>query len=242
MPKYRILLLLLLPLTTFSQNQHGFLWYEAPQKAKQASQIDTPGTAFSSLSYSEKDKVLKYYTLEALHKVRFTHKVADELRFLKLQDFWLNEASMHAKINQQALILHPELDFTVTHPTSSLGSQIYDKETTERHNRVIKALSKEFGLVFFYDDSAYSKASIPVISDFANKNGFAVVFIAKDNPLATLPVSRMDNGEIKALGIKYFPALFMINPRSQKIIPLSAGFVTQDVLKDKIIRMGEAYV
>ena len=65
----------------------GFLWYNLPHETKTTKTHQQPGANFSQLSYSKRDAVLKYYTLEALHKAHYTHSVQDMRNFLALQNY-----------------------------------------------------------------------------------------------------------------------------------------------------------
>src|SRR3990167_10265931 len=80
----------------------GFLWYNLPHETKAAHK--QPGVNFSQLSYSQRDKVLKYYTLEALHKAHYTHSVEDMRSFLALQNYWMAESSQFSQLFQKALV------------------------------------------------------------------------------------------------------------------------------------------
>ena len=86
--------LLLITAVVHAEKPAGFLWYNVPKEAKHQKK----GTPFSQLSYTDKDAVLHFYTMEALHKVRFTHQLEDERVFLALQNYWLKEASIHGII------------------------------------------------------------------------------------------------------------------------------------------------
>lgn len=92
--------------------------------------------------------MLRFYTMEALHKARYTKKVEDMRVFLSLQDYWLKESSRFKSLFQKTMLEHPEYDYTVTHPTSNLGAKITDEVRESQTIEIINRLSKSHGLLF----------------------------------------------------------------------------------------------
>ena len=64
----------------------GFLWYNAPKAPVTEKEQKPQGVSFSQLSYTQRDKVLHFYTMEALHRARQTKSMEDMREFLALQD------------------------------------------------------------------------------------------------------------------------------------------------------------
>lgn len=217
----------------------GFLWYNLP---KQSTPLKKPGVPFSTLSYTDKDAVLKFYTMEALHKVRFTHRLEDERVFLALQDFWLREATIHGQLNQKALLYYPQYDFSVTHPTSAIGTRLNEELEYQKTIATVKKVARTQGLLFFYRGAnPYDQKEIPIVQDFSKRYGFSLIPVSVDGHHADeLPSSRVDHGQADALGVHYFPALILVNPKSGETTPLSYGLTTQDVIKQRLVAMTKA--
>ena len=118
----RIVILFYLFLSTAlysSEVPVGFLWYNLPiinniKKSPQATQKNKKSIPFNQLSYTDRDKVLRFYTLEALHKARYTKSMKDMRIFLALQDYWLRESSRFSTLFQQTLLQYPHYDYSVT--------------------------------------------------------------------------------------------------------------------------------
>lgn len=234
---YRSVLMLLLMTVSaslFAESPKGFLWYNLPKEKKQTPK--PKGIPFSQLSYTERDAVLKFYTMEALHKVRFTHKIEDEKTFLALQNYWLKEAEIHGQINQKALLAYPEYDYTVTHPTSNIGRKIQDSLEIEDKKTLLKKLSKEQGLVFFYRGSSpLDVRQISILQDFCHEYGFSMVAVSVDGVQAeNLVQSRIDKGEAEAMHVHDFPAVMLVHPKAHRATPIAFGLTTQDVLIEHI--------
>ncbi len=240
MSKVSMLLVMALWVMTASfawcANPSGFLWYNLP---KPISVLNTPkkGVSFKALSYTDKDAVLAFYTMEALHKAHFTKKMSDERRFLALQDYWLREATLHSQLNQKTLLYYPQYDYSVTHPTSTLGTQLSDALREESHQKGIKRISKTHGILFFYRaNNPFDKQQIPIINDFCRRFSFSLTPISVDGSIdMTLPKSRLDQGQSERLGIRYFPAMILVNPTNNTFAPLAFGITTQDTLTNRVI-------
>jgi len=216
----------------------GFLWYNLPKES--VSKPEKPrGVPFNQLSYTDRDKVLSFYTMEALHKVRFTHSVEDERVFLALQDYWLREASTHKQVNQQALLKYPEFDFSVTHPTSNIGTQITDEVRHQEEVSHMKKLAETSGLLFFYrSKNPYDTRQIPILEDFCRKFGFELIPVSVDGEVSPeLRKSRLDRGQAARLNVRYFPAVLLVNPQTKATQPVAFGLTTQDVLTARLMQV-----
>ena len=45
----------------------------------------------------------------------------------------------------------------------------------------------------------------------------------------------MDQGQAERLGVKYFPAMMLVDPKSGQVKPLSYGFISQDDLAKQFL-------
>lgn len=77
-------------------------------------------------------------------------------------------------------------------------------------------------------------ASWSVIKNFRETYGLSVIPVSVDgviNPM--LPDSRTDQAA-EQLGVKFFPAMMLVNPKSGEVKPLSYGFISQDDLGETV--------
>lgn len=238
-----LMVLLLLNGVVFADKPVGFLWYTKEKENKSVEKKKPAGIDFKSLSYTERDAVLRFYTMEALHKARYTKKVEDMRVFLSLQDYWLKESSRFKSLFQQTMLAHPEYDYAVTHPTSNLGAKITDEVRESQTEEVINHLSKSHGLLFFYrGKSPYDLKQIPIIVDFCKRFRIQLMPVSVDGVTSReLPNSRMDQGQANRLGVHYFPALLLVNPASQHVSPVAYGLTTQDVLMERIKQVANQF-
>ncbi|HFE6145730.1 TPA: conjugal transfer protein TraF, partial [Legionella pneumophila] len=102
---------------------------------------------------------------------------------------------------------------------------------------------KSHGLLFFYrGKSLYDLKQIPIVVDFCKRFHIQLMPVSVDG--ATSPEllnSRMDQGQANRLGVRYFPALLLVNPVSQRVSPVAYGLTTQDVLMERIKQVANQF-
>ncbi|WP_347252399.1 type-F conjugative transfer system pilin assembly protein TraF [Legionella sp.] len=241
---FLILLGCLLSFGLHAEEPVGFLWYNVKEGLQEKTVNNKkPGMSFNSLSFTDRDAVLHFYTMEALHKARNTKSVSDMKVFLSLQNYWLNESSRFASLFQKTMLLYPEYDYTVTHPTSNLGTKMVDSFRELKRKEVIHELAKQHGLLFFYRGSnPYDQRQIPIVRDFCNRFHFPLIPVSVDGIHAhELADSRFNHGQAEALGVKVFPALLLVNPKTHTIRPVAFGFTTQDVIERRLVFTASAF-
>ncbi len=215
----------------------GFLWYNTPKPPAADKKQKPQGVLFSQLSYTQRDKVLHFYTMEAMHRARQTKSMQDMREFLALQDYWLKESSRFRNLFQKTMLYYPEYDYAVTHPTSSIGTKILDAEREKNNKAAIQSLSKTHGLLFFYrSQNPYDQKQIAVLQDFCTRFDLPLIPVSVDGKRSPeLPHSRVDKGQAEALGVRFFPAVLLVNPKNQETLPIAFGFTTQDVLEANLV-------
>lgn len=233
------LFIALYSLTALAEKPVGFLWYSIEKEHKTIKKTPPRGTPFTKLSYTEQDAVLHFYTMEALHKARQTKKVEDMRTFLALQDYWLKESSRFKQLFQQTMLAYPQYDYTVTHPTSNLGTKITDDVREAKKEALIHQVAQSHGLLFFYrGKSPYDQKQIAILIDFCRRFNLSMMPVSVDGEvLPELSNSRIDQGQAERLGVHYFPALLLVNPENQRVNPIAYGLTTQDVLIERIAQV-----
>ena len=93
------------------------------------------------------------------------------------------------------------------------------------------------GLLFFYRaKNPYDQREIPIVLVFCRKFNFSLIPIRVDGEVSPeLRDSRVDRGQAQALGVRYFPALLLVNPKTKETKPVAFGLTTQDVLSTRIL-------
>lgn len=218
--------------TGFADKPPGFLWYNLPPPKAVVKQIKPRGVPFSQLSFQQKDLVMAYYTREAWHKAMNERTVGNMRNYIALQDFWSERATHTSRLFEKTMLYYPQYHYETTHPSSNLGVKVSDERQNLREALAIQALAKTHGLLYFYrGKNPYDAKENPIILDFSKRFGLHVTPVSVDGVSDPLfPTSQMDRGQADQLKIRFFPALILVNPNTQKIQPVSYGLVTQDML------------
>ena len=230
--------LIFLPVLAYAdETPKGFLWYNLPHAEIVQKKPKQKGVPFSQLSFTERDKVLHFYTMEALHRARQTNSMEDMRAFVALQHYWLQESSRFRNLFQKTMLYYPEYDYSVTHPTSSIGTKLLDAEREKNNSDAIQTLSKTHGLLFFYrSQNPYDQKQIAVLQAFCERFELPLIPVSVDGKRAPeLPNSRLDKGQAEHLGVRFFPAILLVNPSTQETLPVAYGFITQDALERNLV-------
>lgn len=234
-----VVLLLSLTLNAYcAERPVGFLWYNLPKAAPPKQEAKPQGKPFNQLSFTQRDAVLHFYTMEALHKAHQTKKVEDMRRFLSLQNYWLTESSRFKALFQKTLLAYPQYDYTVSHPMNTQGIQLTEARRQRLHRERLNQLTKNRGFLFFYrGKSAYDRQQIPILLDFCRTHHIGLLPVSVDGVRAdALPDTRLDEGQADRLGVRFFPALLLANPATRKAEAVAYGLFTQDSL---LIRLNQ---
>ena len=100
----------------------------------------------------------------------------------------------------------------------------------------MEKLSKTHGLLFFYrGKEALDTKQISILQDFCQKFKFHLMPVSVDGEKSDLlSDARMDSGQALRLGIHYFPAIVLVNPKSASYTPVAFGLTTQDTLLERL--------
>ena len=154
-------------------------------------------------------------------------------------------AVLRAELRGRALpqLTHPELDYNLEFPHyNSMAPLVQSRDQAQRQEAIAK-MGQQYGLFYFYRGSDPIDAQMAgVVADFAKINHLSLIPVSVDGQVApSLPDSRPDNGQIQAMRITHFPALFLVDPRSRNFQPLVYGFMTQDDLAKRFLNVSTGF-
>ena len=208
----------------------GWAWYEDRQVEEKQSEVNEPKSNAQILSEIRVDLE------EKLAKATLKPTKENVEAYIKAQKVVLDRSMHFANVWQRVILLNPDLDSTRKVPVSQYGSQLYKSELRKKKEGLIRSLSSEYGLFFFYDSSCpYSVAFSEVIKAFSSQYDWEVVAISVDGgSLKEFPEYQLDNGISSSFGVQGVPALFAINPKEEKVAPIAYGLVAVDKIEDNI--------
>ena len=222
--------------------KQGWLWYNKPVKevrikVHKLRVQSLPSRQVQTLTASQQMSSLRHATKEALDKAILYPSEQHTLEYLRLQRFLTEKASDFTTTWQKTLLDHPELDYGVSHPMQSLGRQVMLAKENDQETQAIHEMAKHYGLFFFYrGKNKLDQALSSSIMAFAQDNHIALIPVTVDSrALSSMPDTRVDHGQAKRLGIKFFPALILVNPKTGEHKALSYGFISQNQLSKRFL-------
>lgn len=154
--------------------------------------------------------------------------------YIILQKRWVDQSKTFSENWQLVILEHPELASLV--PTTQYGIQVKKSVDQEQRKILIKELSSQNTLVFFYEGgNAFSQAFAFVVKQFSYEYGWEVKPISVDGLiLRDFPQSISDRGVADEMDIHFFPALFAVDVKTRQAKPLAFGMVTVSQIEDHI--------
>ena len=101
----------------------------------------------------------------------------------------------------------------------------------------IRKLSKEYGLFFFFkNDCPYCEAFSPVVQYFSEKYNWEVLAISEfGEKHKFFERSVQDNGLAETWGVRTYPSLFAVNPKTGHVIPIANGMISIQEMEERIL-------
>lgn len=226
----------------------GWFWYNEPKDPPSRPEKPRPPAPqtlpdLSKLSAQEQAKVLRGYTMEALNRAILYPTRENTATFLRWQKFWTDRASMFSQSFAAAQLSHPELDYNLEYPHYNSMAPFVQTRDQQKQQDAVTKLSRQYGLFYFYRGSDPIDVQMAgVVASFAKTNGISLIPVSVDGQVAaTLPQSRPDTGQSRAMNITHFPALFLVDPASKNYRALSWGFMTQDDLSKRFLNVATGF-
>ena len=228
-------------------NAHGFHWYSHDHEKSAPKPVKRPVvTAPLATPYEQLMEVRKQ-TLNKLAKALIEPSFDATHEYMKAQQGYAKNNQKFVQYWQQVLMLHPELDHTLSFPTDNSAIAIRNDSTNALMERVVKEGAQQYGLILFYrGNSSISQKFISHLMPFVNESHFSMISVSTDGQ----PISGLPNLKIIPLAVvkqtmpmesRYMPALFLVNLKTQKMSPLSYGFVSLTELKERLLDVATNY-
>lgn len=215
-------------------DEAGWHWYHEPAPEEVEEEVTAPPPAVSP---EARMAALQRETKAALAAAIMTPTVENFARFKRLQDFWTARAGEFSMVAQKAMLAHPELDYNLQHSHYNGTARLQQADDRRREREAIAALAGRYGVFLFYRGGEAADAQLAeVVNGFSREHGVAFIPVTVDGKAsATLPETRMNQGQAERLGVVHFPALVLVDPREGTAKPLAYGFITQDDLARRFL-------
>lgn len=223
----------------YKEHATGWHWYKDPEpealikeevSPKSAEQERGQGkTKSNQKSYTEKLKESKKVMNEVLAQAVLEPTLTNVQRFQLIQKQTVDQATEFERLWMLASTLSPEYRSA----TTPMEKEVFEAEQKKILDFKLKEASKRYGLFFVFKNSCpYCHKFAPLIKRFSETYGFSVKAISADGgTIQEFPDSVSDNGAVGYLNPKgVFPALFIVQPEVNLIVPVAWGMVSFDQL------------
>ncbi len=226
------------PTVVLAKKAIGWHWYNEiypknERNQKQVMKDMKKGSAIFQMS------MLRRAVREAKAKAILYPTKSNIRVYLILQNFVMSKAALFTQVWKKTLLDYPELDYSILHPTQNSAQHILYAERSRKEDEVINSFSKKYGLLFFYrGNSSLDQALAPTIESFSKKHNISLLPVSVDGKnLPVFDTNHVDNGQAEKLGIKHFPALVLVDPKDQKILPLNYGYISSSELRRRFLQV-----
>ena len=222
--------MLLLPIYSLADSTQGWHWYKEPKQTEEK----IPST---QKSYSERLSDFQKSFDEVKAKAVLEPTEANVRDYILMQKAMSQNAEEFTNTWKQTLLDYPELDYTLSHPTQSTANQLSKKQESDLQEKNLIDIAKTDGLIFFFEgsnsiDIAFSK----VIVDMAKNYNFNLIPVSMDGNQGPFgAMARKDTGQAAQLNIKNFPAVVLVNTKTNDHERVAFGFTSESDLKKRII-------
>ncbi|EOD2291303.1 type-F conjugative transfer system pilin assembly protein TraF [Escherichia coli] len=221
----------------------GWQWYNEKINPKEKENKPVPAAPRQEPDIMQKLAALQTATKRALYEAILYPGVDNFVKYFRLQNYWTQQAGLFTMSARKAMLAHPELDYNLqySHYNGMVRNQLAADQAQQR--QAIAKLAEHYGIMFFYRGQDPIDGQLAqVINGFRDTYGLSVIPVSVDgviNPL--LPDSRTDQGQAQRLGVKYFPAMMLVDPKQGSVRPLSYGFISQDDLAKQFLNVSEDF-
>jgi len=215
----------------YDKHQEGWHWYEKRLDPKEEEEMTTPQvTPTQQIEDQKKALELK------LHQAVVSGNPRDVLAYIKEQKRLMDQSERFSKAWNVAIQTHPEYDERVKNPQAQYARHGLYEEQQKVREKMIKGLSQEYGLFFFFKkDCHFCHQFAPIVEGFSRVYGWEVLPITLDGGvLPEFPHAKPDNGISKELGVNVTPALVAVHGRTGKMIPLAYGAVSLEEIERRV--------
>jgi conjugal transfer pilus assembly protein TraF len=228
--RYLAAILFFLPLYAndwHTRKAEGWAWYEDPAETKKTQPALSPADRAAAIRTDLENKLAAAVLDPTQQNI---------LAYMEAQQQIINNASLFSQGWELAVLNHPKLHANIDHPISQYGIAVTKEIQMEKKLKLISDLSKTHGLFFFFEgNSKMSQAFAPVVKLFIEKHKWEVLAITVDGTLLDgFKAVKPDGGISEKLGVGLFPALVIVHPQTQQVIPISVGLVSVEQIENNI--------
>jgi type-F conjugative transfer system pilin assembly protein TraF len=247
-PLVTVLLSLSIVLPSMAEySTQGWSWYNASQTIDYSDLDEEPKQAAPKAPQKNlwekaqeaqklKETIQKQYHL--IRDLAIVHPTPENVkRENEYRQFFMEQSKKFGEAQRLVLLQSPELSYQMKFPTQQVARQLHDKKEEIANTKAIKKMAKSYALLFFYEGNSLDTPILAkTVTTFAKSYGFELMGIPMDGYIdANIPQNREVKGLAEKMGVKAFPAMFLLNPETGKGAPLAYGFIALDQLTENAV-------
>jgi conjugal transfer pilus assembly protein TraF len=224
--------------TYFEDRERGWFWYETnPVNIDEP--LVTNAALVPSATNSPKTQLKKQgddweNAMAAAVINPSSHNVQEYLLLTKK----INEqAQKFATAFKESIWVNPEYDYSLENPVSTQAMIAQNENNFKKSESDLKNIAREFGILFFFrGDCPFCHRFSPLLKKFSEKYGFTIIPVTTDGgTLAEYPHPQKNMYLGSKLNVSAVPALYLVNPSTNVVVPASFGYSDWSALSQKIL-------
>lgn len=221
----------------YSQHEAGWFWFDDPKPSHKTlpNQIgQTPAQQMDTARAKLK---------ESLDKAILDPTPDNVKAYIALQNQLSEQSNRFANAWQKVVNDNPTLNYSIEHPTNNAALQVYHQTESQKKANIMQRFAERAGLFFFYRSTCpYCQRFAPIVKHFSETYHITVVPITTDGvSLPEFPNSRQDTGQAQQFNVTVEPALYAVDPITQKAFPVAFGLTSESELLDHIYNFMTQY-
>lgn len=218
---------------------NGWLWYKAQPKRKgppKAEKTVTGPQGPKELTYRERLKKEQEEFEEIQAKAVVEPTLENVQAMQRAQNNLVDQASAFQKLWMLASLLNAQNYHEAAQPYP-IHRKLYQEKEEKKLTQQIRQLARNFGIFFiFKKECPFCHEFAPIVREFIDTYGFEYKAISPDgSPLPQFTDAVADNGTLAVINPEgIYPALFLVNPQTREVVPLSRGLVNSDELRSNM--------
>jgi conjugal transfer pilus assembly protein TraF len=231
----------------FNQSYRGWLWFEEKEQdntddLKQAELDNSHAPTKEEMQQAKNENEEFKEELENLRHMMIRYP--DNINYIRLykekEQQMLGGAMVLARNFAMTNFLNPNLADQLKAPQNIYGRNVLKSEKKARDQQIIKSLAPKIELFVFREDNcAHCLLLEKHLHSFANKYGFNIEAVSKDESKSSYFKTHNNSAITKALNLSMMPTVIAVTKDSSMRFELARGAVSIPDLEDKALLLAE---
>lgn len=224
----------------FHQKEKGWFWYEKPKKQKKKALIKIKKKRpLPILGLSPKEILKKQGEVweNSLAQAVLNPTKKNVLNYIGQTASINNQAEQFSMAFKEAIWVNPKFDYSLQGPHSTQAIIAKNEQANQLSNDLLNKISENYGIVFLFDpECPVCHRFSPLLNKFENHYHFQVIPVSSNGKgIAHYPRPETNFDFQKKIKNKIYPSIFLVDPESGGITPISYGYADWSTLIKKTL-------